>query len=111
MANKLTKGGAKVESKGAGGKAAAKEVGPVIDMEAARMAETIVPGEDEGLLLILMMVDRQRSCSSCESCGIASQQSACCWFRTLEPIEQNAMYSGYHSDTMINNLFAYGPDG
>jgi hypothetical protein len=29
----------------------------------------------------------------------------------LEPIEQNAMYSGYHSDTMVNNIFAYGPDG
>jgi hypothetical protein len=24
---------------------------------------------------------------------------------TSEPIEQNAMYSGYHSDTMVNNLF------
>jgi hypothetical protein len=30
---------------------------------------------------------------------------------TSEPIEQNAMYSGYHSDNMVNNLFAYGPDG
>jgi hypothetical protein len=30
---------------------------------------------------------------------------------TPEQIEQNAMYNGYHSDTMINNIFAYGPDG
>jgi hypothetical protein len=30
---------------------------------------------------------------------------------TSEVIEQNAMYSGYHSDTMVNNVFAYGPDG
>jgi hypothetical protein len=30
---------------------------------------------------------------------------------TPKPIEQNAMYSGYHIDTMVNNLFAYGPDG
>jgi hypothetical protein len=28
-----------------------------------------------------------------------------------EVIEQNAMYSGYHSDTMVSNIFAYGPDG
>jgi hypothetical protein len=28
-----------------------------------------------------------------------------------EVIEQNAMYNGYHSDTMVNNIFAYGPDG
>jgi hypothetical protein len=21
------------------------------------------------------------------------------------------MYNGYHSDTMVNNIFAYGPDG
>jgi hypothetical protein len=34
-------------------------------------------------------------------------QSEC----TSEQIEQNAMYSGYHSDTMVNNIFAYGPDG
>jgi hypothetical protein len=25
--------------------------------------------------------------------------------------EQNAFYNGYHSDTMVNNIFAYGPDG
>ncbi len=25
--------------------------------------------------------------------------------------EQNAMYNGYHSDTMVNNVFAYGADG
>jgi hypothetical protein len=30
---------------------------------------------------------------------------------TSEAIEQNAMYNGYHSDTMVNNIFAYGPDG
>ena len=30
---------------------------------------------------------------------------------TSEPLEQNAMYTGNHSDTMINNVFAYGPDG
>lgn len=30
---------------------------------------------------------------------------------TSEDIEQNAMYNGYHSDTMVNNIFAYGPDG
>ena len=30
---------------------------------------------------------------------------------TSELLEQNAMYSGYHSDTMIKNVFAYGPDG
>jgi hypothetical protein len=29
---------------------------------------------------------------------------------TSEPVVQNSMYSGYHSDTMVNNLFAYGPD-
>ncbi len=28
-----------------------------------------------------------------------------------EVIEQNSMYNGYHSDTMVNNIFAYGPDG
>jgi hypothetical protein len=27
-----------------------------------------------------------------------------------EPIEQNSMYSGYHSNTVINNTFAYGLD-
>lgn len=26
-------------------------------------------------------------------------------------VEQNAMYSGYHSDTMVNNIFAYAADG
>ena len=25
--------------------------------------------------------------------------------------EQNAMYNGYHADTMVNNVFAYGADG
>ena len=30
---------------------------------------------------------------------------------TSEPLVQNSMYSGYHSDTMVNNLFAYAPDG
>jgi hypothetical protein len=30
---------------------------------------------------------------------------------TSEPVVQSSMYSGYHSDTMVNNLFAYGPDG
>ncbi len=30
---------------------------------------------------------------------------------TSEDIEQNAMYNGYHSDTMVNNIFTYGPDG
>jgi hypothetical protein len=30
---------------------------------------------------------------------------------TSEVIEQNAMYNGYHSDTMVNNIIAYGPDG
>jgi hypothetical protein len=29
---------------------------------------------------------------------------------TSEPIEQNAMYRGYYSDTMVNNIFAYGPN-
>jgi hypothetical protein len=29
---------------------------------------------------------------------------------TLEILEQNAMYSGYHSNTMVNNIIAYGPD-
>jgi len=30
---------------------------------------------------------------------------------TSEPVVQNSMYSGYHSDTMVNNLVGYGPDG
>jgi len=30
---------------------------------------------------------------------------------TSEPLVQNSMYSGYHSDTMVNNLLAYAPDG
>jgi len=30
---------------------------------------------------------------------------------TSEPVVQNSMYSEYHSDTMVNNLFAYGSDG
>jgi hypothetical protein len=30
---------------------------------------------------------------------------------TDEPVEQNSMYSGYDCDTMVNNVFAYGPDG
>jgi hypothetical protein len=34
-------------------------------------------------------------------------QSEC----TSKPVEQNSMYSGYHSDTMVTNIFAYGPDG
>ena len=37
----------------------------------------------------------------------ASPTSGC----TLEPVVQNSMYSGYHNDTMVNNLFAYTPDG
>ena len=28
-----------------------------------------------------------------------------------ERVEQNAFYCGYDSDTMVNNVFAYGPDG
>ena len=28
-----------------------------------------------------------------------------------EPIAQNALYNGYHVDTMVNNVFAYGSDG
>lgn len=28
-----------------------------------------------------------------------------------ERTEQNSMYNGYHSDTMVNNVFAYGADG
>ena len=30
---------------------------------------------------------------------------------TDNAIEQNAMYCGYDCDTMVNNVFAYGPDG
>ena len=30
---------------------------------------------------------------------------------TSDELEQNAMYNGYHSDTMVNNVFVYGPDG
>ena len=30
---------------------------------------------------------------------------------TDERVEQNAFYCGYDSDTMVNNIFAYGPDG
>jgi hypothetical protein len=30
---------------------------------------------------------------------------------TSELIEQNTMYNGYHSDTMVNNIIACGPDG
>jgi hypothetical protein len=30
---------------------------------------------------------------------------------TSDELEQNAMYNGYHSDTMVNDVFAYGPDG
>jgi hypothetical protein len=30
---------------------------------------------------------------------------------TSEMLEQNSMYNGYHSDTMVNNLIANGPDG
>ena len=30
---------------------------------------------------------------------------------TDERIRQNAMYCGYNCDTMVNNVFAYGPDG
>jgi hypothetical protein len=29
---------------------------------------------------------------------------------TSEMLEQNSMYNGYHSDTMVNNLIVYGPD-
>jgi hypothetical protein len=28
---------------------------------------------------------------------------------TSELTEQNAMYNGYHSDMMVNNIIAYGP--
>jgi hypothetical protein len=28
-----------------------------------------------------------------------------------EPVEQNSMYNGYHSDTMVNNIFVFGMDG
>ena len=30
---------------------------------------------------------------------------------TDERVEQNAYYCGYDCDTMVNNMFAYGPDG
>ena len=30
---------------------------------------------------------------------------------TSETIQQNTMYHGYHRDTMVNNLLAYGTDG
>jgi hypothetical protein len=26
-------------------------------------------------------------------------------------LKHNSMYDGYHSNTMVNNLIAYGPDG
>jgi hypothetical protein len=29
---------------------------------------------------------------------------------TSEVIEQNAMYNGYHSEMMVNNIIAYGPN-
>jgi hypothetical protein len=28
-----------------------------------------------------------------------------------EPVVQNSMYSGHHSETMVKNLFVYAPDG
>jgi hypothetical protein len=30
---------------------------------------------------------------------------------TSEPITQNAYYNGYHADTFVSNVFAFGPDG
>ena len=30
---------------------------------------------------------------------------------TDERFEQNVLYCGYDCDTMVNNMFAYGPDG
>ncbi len=30
---------------------------------------------------------------------------------TSERVQQNAFYCGYNCDTMVNNVFAYGPDG
>ena len=30
---------------------------------------------------------------------------------TDERVERNAYYCGYDCDTMVNNVFAYGPDG
>jgi hypothetical protein len=30
---------------------------------------------------------------------------------TSKPVMQNLLHRGYHSDTMVNNLFAYGSDG
>ena len=31
--------------------------------------------------------------------------------RTSKTIQHNAMYIGYHSDTMVNNIITYGADG
>jgi hypothetical protein len=39
-------------------------------------------------------------------CGL-SLTSEC----TSEPVDQNLMYNGYHSDMMVNNIIDYGPDG
>jgi hypothetical protein len=30
---------------------------------------------------------------------------------TSKRVQQNAFYCGYNCDTMVNNVFAYGPDG
>jgi hypothetical protein len=30
---------------------------------------------------------------------------------TSDELEQNAMYNGYHSNMMVNNVFVYGPGG
>ncbi len=30
---------------------------------------------------------------------------------TGERVDQNAYYCGYDCDTMVNNVFVYGPDG
>ncbi len=30
---------------------------------------------------------------------------------TIKRMQQNAFYCGYNCDTMVNNVFAYGPDG
>jgi hypothetical protein len=30
---------------------------------------------------------------------------------TSERVQQNAFYCGYDRDTMVDNVFAYGPDG
>ncbi len=32
-------------------------------------------------------------------------------FVDTEEVAQNAMYNCYHSNTKVNNIFAYGPDG